>query len=291
MTPSEKPRSRTGYSREESALAISACLSVAVTLGALMDDLCIVGGLVPTLLIDAGNRDEEHPGTLDLDVGLKLVLLDEGRYAAIRDRLVREDFAPDENRLGNPTLQRWRHGVLGVTIDFLLPPIPGADRGGRIHALEPDFGAVITPGLELAFDEQVPGVIEGRTLKGERATRTVPVCGPGAFTVLKALAFGDRGEPKDAFDLVYVLRTWPGGTADVARRIARHDEQHGAIAHDALAVLRRDFETVDAIGPARVVEFEGVSGDVADETAADARGVVDDLIRACDELFVAPRAV
>ena len=32
------------------------------------------------------------------------------------------------------------------------------------------------------------------------------MCGPGAFVVLKALAFRDRGEPKDAYDLVYVLR-------------------------------------------------------------------------------------
>ena len=35
-------------------LVEATCLTVAVTLGALMDRLCIVGGLVPSLLIEAG---------------------------------------------------------------------------------------------------------------------------------------------------------------------------------------------------------------------------------------------
>jgi hypothetical protein len=32
------------------------------------------------------------------------------------------------------------------------------------------------------------------TIMGERATRSIRVCGPGAFVVLKALAFDHRGE-------------------------------------------------------------------------------------------------
>jgi len=50
--------------------------------------------------------------------------------------------------------------------------------------------------VELAFDERVDVEIYGRTLTGEEVTRTVPVCGPAAFIVLKALAFGDRAEPE-----------------------------------------------------------------------------------------------
>lgn len=80
---------------------------MAMTLGAILDDLCIVGGLVPALLIDhAGDRadteHEEHPGTNDLDLGLSLALLDDERYAEISDRLGREGFEPDTNDAGNP---------------------------------------------------------------------------------------------------------------------------------------------------------------------------------------------
>lgn len=142
--------------------------------------------------------DDRHPGTNDLDVGLALALLYDQRYAELSARLHAEGFEPDTNANDNPTLQRWRIGNLNVTVDFLMPPAPDQDQARRVQALQPDFGALVTPGLELAFDERVEVDLDGHTLKGERARRTIPVCGPALFVVLKALAFGDRGEPKDA---------------------------------------------------------------------------------------------
>jgi hypothetical protein len=281
--PADKPRARSGYTREETELAKSALLSVAVTLGAYMDDLCVVGGLAPLLLIDLRQEPGAalgHPGTLDLDVGLALALLDERRYAEVSARLRREKFGPRENRQGNPSLQCWTDARKRVTVDFLLPPTDASARPGRIQRLESDFGALVTRGLELAFDERLSVPLLGRTLRGERADRSVPVCGPAAFIVLKALAFGDRGEPKDAFDLVYVLQRWPAGIDDVADRLQRHATRHEPVVRDALAILERDFEAIDTVGPARVVEFEGAVDEAVEEIAADARGAVDDLLYA-----------
>jgi Nucleotidyl transferase AbiEii toxin, Type IV TA system len=140
---------------------------------------------------------------------------------------------------------------------------------------------LIAPGLELAFNELEQVTIEGHTLKGERATRTIPVCGPAAFVVLKAYAFGDRAEPKDAFDLVYVIRRWPGAVEAISDRLARHSERHRDLVTHALELLIRDFGSPDLIGPLRVAEFEGATGAERDEVAADAHGYVDDLLRAC----------
>lgn len=217
MAQVDKPRHRDGYTRAETAQVEAACLSVAITLGPLMDELCIVGGLVPTLVIDRqlatdGNGTAHHPGTLDLDVGLALGLLD-----------------------------------------------------------------------------QRPTVLDGRTLSGERAIRTVSVCGPGAFTVLKALASGDRGEPKDAFDLVYTLRRWHGGPAAIAERLAVHAKRHATVVGAALDVLARDFATIDMLGPSRVAEFERATGALRDEVTADAHGDVDDLLAACGAHGLGPR--
>jgi len=282
----EKPRRRSGYRREETLQVESTCLTVAVTLGALMDDLCIVGGLVPSLIIDREldgdeERDDDHPGTNDLDIGISVALLDDDQYTEISHRLRQEGFEPDTNEQGNPTLQRWRWGDLKVTVDFLLPPVEGAEVGGRVLPLEGDFGVLIAPGLELAFDEREQVTIEGHTLKGERVTRTIPVCGPAAFVVLKAFAFGDRAEPKDAFDLVYVIRRWPGGAEAIVDRLARHAEHHSDLVSAALELLVRDFGAPDLIGPLRMAEFEGATGSERDEVAADAHGYVDDLLGAC----------
>jgi hypothetical protein len=293
MAAPDKPRQRSGYSREETEQVEAACLTVAVTLGAFMDRLCIVGGLVPSLLIDReiGPEPETgagHPGTNDLDVGLGIALLDDEQYPEIGRRLRQEGFGPDRNEQNNPTPQRWKLGDLKVTIDFLLPPIPGAERGGSIQPLEEDLAALIAPGLQLASDEREEIEIAGHTLKGEKVERTVPVCGPATFIVLKALAFSDRAEPKDAFDLVYVLRRWPGGVGDVVERLTRHAANDGRVVKEALDHLAKDFADPETLGPRRVAEFEGEAGDVPDAIAADAHGYVDDLLKACSQTGLLP---
>ncbi len=293
MAEPEKPRHRSGYSAEEYEQVRAACLTVAVTLGAYLEDVCIVGGLVPALLIDAARGeegdDERHPGTNDLDIGLALALLDDERYAEISARLRAEGFEPDKNEAGNPVVQRWRLGNLKFTVDFLMTPAPGQDGRVRVQNLEADFGALVTPGLQLAFDERVEVELDGLTLKGEPVTRTIPVCGPAAFVVLKALAFGDRAEPKDAYDLVYVIRHTQDGALTIAKRLASHAGGDGPIVARALGLLARDFDGSDGIGPGRAARFtiaEPADRDELDSAAADAHGYVDDLLTACREIGI-----
>jgi hypothetical protein len=287
MPPPDKPRHHSGYQREETLLVEAACLTVAVTLGALMDRLCIVGGLAPSLLIDRQadadpTGEAGHAGTNDLDVGLAVALLDEQQYSEIATRLRQEGFEPDVNDRGNPTPQCWRLGELNVTVDFLMPSFPGAEQGGSVQPLEGDFGALIAPGLELAFLERELIQIDGHTLRGEQISRIIPVCGPGALIVLKALALADRGEPKDAYDIVYVLRRWPHGITDIADRLARHAAEHREVVERALKSLTSDFAEPNSLGPRRAAQFES-TGDLDPAATADAHGYVDDLLRACRE--------
>ena len=279
----DKPRHRSGYNAADTELVRSACLTVAATLGAFMEDLVVVGGLVPSLLVDTqleaeADEWEPHSGTNDLDLGLSLALLDEQRYTELSARLRSEGFKSDVNSAGNPTVQRWL--LDGLKVDFLIPSPPGSAPQLRLQNLEADFGALVTPGLELAFDERVWIAVHGSTLQGQLIERQVPVCGPGAFVVLKALAFGDRIEPKDAYDLVYVVRGTTGGVEAVAARLRGHAARHAEIVKQALGILRRDFATIDHIGPQRAAEFAYLDQSDRDNAAADAHGVVDDLLRA-----------
>jgi hypothetical protein len=294
MPQPPKPRDRSGYTREETLQVESALLTVAVTLGAYLDDICIVGGLVPSLLIDLPDEidtnnddnqtdddDDHHPGTNDLDIALAVGLLDDGGYSELASRLRQEGFEPDVNEEGHEVRQRWKLRGFKVTIDFLIPPLPGHEDSRRIQDLEPDFGAVVARGLELAFDETVKRDLSGYTLKGEKVIRTIPVCGPAAFTVLKAFAFNDRGEPKDAFDLTYVLARTDGGPEAIAERLAVHAQENGERVRSALDALTVDFASIDAIGPRRAGEFEGGTQVALDQAAADAQGLVADLLDAC----------
>lgn len=46
-----KPRDRDGYTPDDLLQVRATCLTVAATLGVRLDRLCIVGGLVPNLLV------------------------------------------------------------------------------------------------------------------------------------------------------------------------------------------------------------------------------------------------
>ena len=274
----DKPKRASEYRSEQVDLVRSTCLYVATRLGDLVDEVVVVGGLVPSLLIDQGALPEgaaAHVGTMDLDVGLKLTLLDEGRYRTLIERLRDAGFSQDQSEEGRRTRQRWRITGLGsVTMDFLIPPALATDQGGKLRDIQSDFAAIIAPGLKLAFQDRRRVRIEGRTIFGEKAVREVWVCGPGAFVVLKALAFLGRGEDNDAYDLYYLVRNFGAGVEDVAaclRPLLRDDE-----ATRALQVLRDDFLDHDGVGPRRVAEF--LQGGPDDEIQADVCGFVAALL-------------
>lgn len=66
------------YDHEHTERIKASCLYLATILGDLMNEIVIVGGLVPSLLIDqsGSNADiEAHSGTADLDIGFQLSTL------------------------------------------------------------------------------------------------------------------------------------------------------------------------------------------------------------------------
>lgn len=272
-----KPKHASGYDSQQVAVVKATCLYVATKLGDLMDQIVIVGGLVPSLIIDQAGV-EAHVGTLDLDVGLALALLDGHRYEELARRLRQANFSPDVNDDGQPTRQRWRlQEPHGVTVDFLMPPTRPESTAGSLQDIESDLAAIITPGLHLAFVDQVEVPLDGVTVLNERAKRTARVCGPGAFVVLKALAFRNRGENKDAYDLFYVLQNFgSGGIGEVAERLRPFRDDPAA--RLALGHLQDDFSDIDSVGPMRVADF--LHGRPDDDLQADARGLVLDLLEA-----------
>jgi hypothetical protein len=280
----EKPLFATDYKREDLELVRQTCLYVATKLGDLLDDLVVVGGLVPSLLIPDESLpagEDVHIGTTDLDLCLSLAILDTKRYEDLSLRLNRADFKPDENEEGNPTLQRWKitpSAGLKVTLDFLIPPSFAADKGGDLRHIQKDLAAVITPGLRLAFQDKQKVSLKGVTLLGEKANRDIWVCGPGAFVVLKALAFDQRGENKDAYDLYFVIRNYGRGIDDVCRCLSPLLEE--VETKKALAILNRDFLEPDGIGPSRVAQFQyrGPNADLQ----ADVAGYVKELLSKCE---------
>jgi hypothetical protein len=190
-----KPKTITGYESGQVELVLTTCRYICTILGDFTEDIVIVGGLVPSLPIDQSNLAkgvEPRGGTMDLDIGLSLAILDDKLYQSITERLRGHGFEPDENEKGNQTGQRWRISAGGgrrVTIDFLIPPSDRDDKTARIKHIEGDFAALVAEGLMLCFEDFVEVTLSGPTIKGEVIeNRKIRVCGPGAYIVLKAFA-------------------------------------------------------------------------------------------------------
>lgn len=95
--------------------------------------------------------------------------------------------------------------------------------------------------------------------------------------VLKALAFGNRGENKDAYDLYYLMKYYGTSVGDVASRLA--PLLAATEARQALEILERDFMRPDGLGPRRVADF--LLGRPDDEIQADVVGLAIELAAAC----------
>jgi len=273
-----KPTTAAGYSPNMLERVRATCLYVATKLGEMTEDVIVIGGLVPSLLIDAKRLPEgtsAHVGTRDLDIGLTLASLDGHRYRTLTERLRRAGFEQDVNDDGNRTRQRWR--VEDVTVDFLIPPGLSGGRGGTLQNIEADFAAIVTPGLGLAFRDREAVTLSGLTIRGEKATRRILVCGPGAFVVLKSLAFRARGENKDAYDLFYVVSNFGSGVEGVAARLTPLLDDPAA--SDAVEFLRQDFTSLDGPGPIRAAEF--MLGRRDDYIQAEVAAYINQLLESC----------
>jgi len=270
-----KPKTADGYTPAQLEHVRATLLFLASILGDLLDELVVVGGLVPSLLVPAAIADEAHVGTNDLDLGLEIALLNSGRYHALAERFRGNGFSPDTNEQAQVTRQRWRHPRTSATVDFLMPPVSEGQRGGSLQDLEGDLAAVVTPGLSLAFRDREVVSVSGQTVLGESLKRSIPVCGPGAFVVLKARALRLRGENKDAYDIYYLVRHYGENVEAVARRFRPLLDDATAV--EARSYLEEDFLALDSIGPSRAAAFLGRSDDEA--FRADVAGLVQRLLR------------
>ncbi len=274
-----KPAIAADYNPQQLDLVHSVCLYISTIIGDYIDDLVIAGGLVPNLIVPQTpppEGAEAHVGTQDLDLGFSLGVFDSSRYQEITVRLRGAGFVPDVSEKQNPTLQRWKLEKLAdATVDFLIPQTSPKDVGGSLKYLEPDFGAIITPGLELAFQDRIKLTISGKTPFGEQAKRDIWVCGPGAYIILKALSFDKRGENKDAYDLFYVVRNFGSGYEEIIQHLLPLIEnEHG---EKAIAILKRDFSDPGLVGCVRVSRF--LFGHPDEETQIEVAGFINQVLK------------
>ncbi|MDE0026670.1 MAG: hypothetical protein OXP69_19850 [Spirochaetaceae bacterium] len=221
-----------------------------------------------------------HAGTLDVDIVIDLqILADTSGYHTLEQNLRAMRFERSTNEWGQRLSWRWQtrteNGALMVV--ELLADAPEI-AGGRVEPLptEGNISALNVPHSSIVFDLHNVAEIRAELLgDGGIAIEDVKHADLVSFTCLKAFAFDQRFERKDAHDLIYCIEHAEEGL-DSAARMFREALKgvHGAVIRECLSILRNRFAGKGEVegyrkdGPVAVARFELGEGEEAAQREA-----------------------
>jgi hypothetical protein len=217
-------------------------------------------------------------GTTDVDLVIGLALGDESpeAYRTLETNLKKSGFTAESSF-------RWRRTIDGVTIIVEFMCETDQVEPGKIYKPKAGtgsgFGAFNVRGAQLVTRDYVACEIEADRLdEGGRSKVVVNVAGILSYTVLKILAFQDRHENKDSYDLIYCLLNFAGGPEDAGRVAARSAIREHLQVSDALRLLAERFRSAEEDGPHAYASFLADDGD--DDAAARLRQEAVAVVRA-----------
>lgn len=256
-------------------------------LNAFRDNIVLVGGWAPYILISQGggkSANTGHVGSMDVDIGIDHRSLPgiEEVYAGIRAILEKNGYRMRKSANGQDIPHSYEKEINGVFvhIDLLASQYGGTGKGKR-HQRVQDVLAFKASGLPLAFEDRCECSIEGNLPNGAKHRADIPVAGPCALITMKAKAFRDDiSRIKDGYDIYYLLKNYPGGQEaiiDIFNRFAGHNLIKSSL--NDLAFL---FREIDAAGPIGVADFMSPEVKRSEDWEAirrDSFEIVNDFIR------------
>ena len=238
--------------------AVQACLSVLLeiitVLGEFRDSVVLVGGNVPALLITSSR--EKHPGSLDVDLAFDFNNISEDTYSTVLESLSTAGYYQKPNQQPFIFYRDVRDAfgkTITVEVDLLAGEYGGTEAKHRTQTVR-DAKARKARGVDLVFSSAVSIKLPGNLPDGDRTEVNIKVCSIGHFLVMKGMALTQRKKEKDAFDIYYCCKNYPGGVTALA--VDMQPLLGNKLAQEGLSKIRKGFTTVDAIGPTWVTDFQ-----------------------------------
>jgi hypothetical protein len=281
VVPTE-PQSAAAYDDRATTAVKAVLLEIGQILGSFQGKFAIIGGAVPWLLLE--NAEMRHVGTLDVDLGLDAEALGDGEYATLVEALVGNGYQ-QRNDLRRFQLARQVPAVDGgeaieVIVDFLMPR--DAEIVKNVPPLINQFAVQRASGADLALHFYKMVAIEGSMPDGGKNRVEIAVASIPALLAMKGFAIQGRHKQKDAYDIYYCVRNYPGGTAALAadcQPLLAHANAEQGYRH-----IAEKFNEPDGYGPTcvrRFVEDTRILGErTPDQWQLDAFGQVDAWLRA-----------
>lgn len=255
-------RHHTDYDEVTTARCERALVTLLGDIGPWSQRVYLAGGLAPRYIVGTlpeGARP--HVGTTDVDLVIGLAVDSESSeaYRTLENNLKKAGFVAESSF-------RWMKKVEGVTVivEFLcetdkvepgkiFKPKEGTGSG---------LGAFNVRGAQLVTRDYMEREIEADRLdNGGRSKVTVRVANVLSYAVLKILAFQDRHENKDSYDLIYCLLNFGEGPEEAGRSAAHSAIRSDAQVEAALRLLSERFADTDQDGPHAYGTFLAEAGD------------------------------
>jgi hypothetical protein len=249
------------HASDYDAVTTARCERALVTLlgdlGPWRERVYLVGGLAPRYIVgELPAGAPPHIGTTDVDLVIGLALGDDTpeTYRTLETNLKRAGFRSE-------TSFRWTRLVDGISVqlEFLCETSevePGRIFKPRRKSLGSGLGAFNVRGAQLVAIDFTEHEVQAERLDGGGlSTVPVRVCGLLSYVVLKILAFQDRHENKDAYDLIFCLLHYGDGPRAAGHAAAGSPVAAHPQVADARRLLSERFIDIARDGPIAYAAF------------------------------------
>jgi hypothetical protein len=267
--------SRRDYTAEGVEAARSVLIELVHLLGEYKDNIVLIGGWVPEVLLphDSG----PHVGSMDVDIALDHQKIHEEGYKRIEDLLRGRGYRQGEHPFIFFRTVKVGDNEINVEVNLLSGEYEGTSKSHRHQKIQ-GIRARKVRGCDLVFEIPKEITIEGKLPNGARDTVTVRVSSIVPFLVMKGMAMDARIKEKDAWDIYYCVLNYPGGIDALAEEFKPH--LHHRLIRESLQKIAGKFSSEKDFGPRSVADFEEIDNpEEKDRIQRDAYERVNALLR------------
>ena len=216
--------------------------------GGISENLYLVGGLVPDLLVSNKlTYLKEYLGTLDIDLAIKFVASQRGKYKdfyrIIRSLGFEKQKTTDGLDAMNHSFIKHEGGYQPIVIDLIIDDKfkPLSD---KLKEIAPNVDAVKFRGVYLVFND----FIVREVIQKHKKSIQIKVPNVIPFLTLKAFAYSDEEnrDAKDAYDIWYTIVNFKNGPVSVKEELLNYKGNKDV--KDGFKAICRYFDNESSIG-------------------------------------------
>ncbi|MFP4641901.1 MAG: hypothetical protein ACLFPU_06965 [Dehalococcoidia bacterium] len=243
---------KSDYSEPEVQASFSVMAELMTILGEYRDNIVLVGGSVPPLLIPSAEK--EYPGTLDIDLALDFENISSIAYKTIVKTLESRGYyqGSEQPFIFYRDVEIKPGETTRIQVDLLGGEYGGTGTKHR-HQRVQDAQVRKARGCDLVFDAPLTVKLEGTLPNGATNEVSIKIPSVGPFLVTKGMALWGRLKEKDAFDIYFCCRYFPSGIEALADAIK--PVIGNRLAKEGLGKIKARFNEVSGVGPVGVADF------------------------------------